>query len=366
MPSTERLLYLSFASWFTSLCPRFIQLRKTMTPFLHSSRLRRTLARRVHYQLRQSRSRLRMQQPQHRVREADPIRRHPLLLGSLLYHLADQIVQQNERQHFLLNALDGSGRNLLHIQRALEIAKVDFDLPTLGIKVDQLLGRILLRIQQRGDDPRPLGAKTLATDAEGNLPQRQRLAGDLFPPLAAHPRGTLRAAPFNQQVLAAQAFLEPAASLAATADHFGPRQTETAVRALPDQQRQMSKAHQAAIAQQQTALPDRLEQPRKAGELLASVGEDDGLCDESGAALHQRQQLGRRIAAADAALVGRLAKLVPQFRDVVDQEAHAVGKKDFESLVCRRRRKVLGQGLLDESLEELERQTPACLAYGLK
>src|SRR5665213_1523154 len=71
MPSTERLLYLSFASWFTSLCPRFIQLRKTMTPFLHSSRLRRTLAKRVHYQLRQSRPRLRMQQPQHRVREAD-------------------------------------------------------------------------------------------------------------------------------------------------------------------------------------------------------------------------------------------------------------------------------------------------------
>ena len=163
--------------------------------------------------------------------------------GRLHHHLADQVVQQDESQHLFLDTLDRLGRDRVHAQRPFQITKVHFDLPALAVEVNQFLGRVFLGIQQRDDDPGPVGAKAFAADAKGYLPQREGLIGNRRPAFLAEPFGAPRGGPGNQGILFSQPFFQSARALAAVEDNLPAGQAEAAVKTLGHEQSHMGEAH---------------------------------------------------------------------------------------------------------------------------
>ena len=85
--------------------------------------------------------------------------------GGSLHQGANEIVSDPMHRQLFENHLGGEAAQDIHAKHGFDLSEVQFDVPAPEIEFFQFLGRIKLRIEQRGDENDFFGAKT----RNGNL-----------------------------------------------------------------------------------------------------------------------------------------------------------------------------------------------------
>ena len=135
--------------------------------------------------------------------ETDLPRRFAGLKSRCRHDTTNQIVADQMHVEFVANAFGSLAPQMVHLQDDLDTFQVEFRLPPAAVQQSDLLGRILLGVQQRRHHDKRAGTHAFLRDTNPNLAQLQ-LFGQLGVLFGRHPFWSWRPGPRNQMIFFAQ------------------------------------------------------------------------------------------------------------------------------------------------------------------
>lgn len=105
--------------------------------------------------------------------EAEAFQRHLIEMRGLLHEGAHEIIGDQVDLEFLLDHAGALAAQDVQAEGGFDLGEVEFDVPALGVKLAQVIGRVEPGVRQRGGQQDRAGAEPRSLDDDADQPHGQ-------------------------------------------------------------------------------------------------------------------------------------------------------------------------------------------------